>query len=175
VEQQSGPPSTEGTRDETRPAGRFTRDPGADRPEINVDERLADAPVPEPGPEQPRADEAQNESSEEAAPIMSNLPHTRPQQRSHKRAAPKRPAKRQASASGRKAATGRGQATPRSRSRSQTAEGRRPSAPAPAKSEGRGIPAQALDAAVQVATAPWKLTFSVTRRAANSIGKRLGL
>jgi hypothetical protein len=183
LEQQSGPPSTGGTHDETRPTGRFTRDPGASRPEIETERQSEPGSLAEAVPDQPPADAASTESQAEATPIMSNLPRTRPQQRSEKRAAPKRPAKRRASASkpGRKAATGRSQAGTASRGRAgaQSGAGRRASASsaaAPARSSNeRGVPAQAIGAAVQIASAPFKLTVAATRKAANVIGRRLGI
>jgi hypothetical protein len=195
VEQQSGPPSTDRTGDETRSTGRFTRDeetrspgrfsrdpdtgpePGAERD----DEESRGAVTPPevlPTPDQPPAGD--REVSTEAAPIMSNLPHSRPQQRSQKRAAPKRATGRQASAAkpGRTGASSRRQAAgtaSRSRSRA-TASSRRSSAPAGAAPDrSDGIPARAIGTAVQIAAAPWKLTFAATRRAANAIGRRLGL
>jgi hypothetical protein len=176
VEEHSGPPPAEGTRDETSSTGRFTRDPGATRPEIDVDQ-LGPTPPAEAAPEQPSADPGEAE----ATPIMSNLPRTRPQQRSQKRPAQKRPAKKgSASTRGRKVAAERGKAgtASRGRSRAKSTAGRRSSAPAaaaPKRSGAQGVPRRAIGTAFQIAGAPLRLTARVTRRTANEIGRRLGL
>jgi hypothetical protein len=181
VEQESGPPSTEGTRDETRPPGRFTRDPGASRPEVDL-EQVGPAAPPDDEPAQPLADATATESQkEEGAPIMSSLPHSRPQQRSEKRAAPKRSASRQtaASKSGRKQASGRSRASAgtasRARSKAAASKQRSRAATPPSPKRDEGLPARAIDTGIQIATAPLKLTAAVTRRTANIIGRRLGL
>jgi hypothetical protein len=188
VEQQSGPPSTDRTGDETRRTGRFTRDPDTSRAELEPDrpateESRGEATPPEvlPVPEQPPGDAGEPDA--EAAPIMSNLPHSRPQQRSEKRPAAKRPASRQASASksGRKATSGRSRAAGAGRAsgaRSKAAASSRgrtsaPTAAAPERSE--GIPARAIGTAVQIATAPLKLTLATTRRAGGLIRRGLRL
>ena len=189
MEQQSGPPS-EGTRDETgstrrftrdeetRPSGRFAREPEPRSPEL---EESGETTPPEvlPVPDKPQSDAG--EGADAGTQIMSNLPHSRPQQRSQKRAAPKRQAKSHASAStsGRKTAAGRAKATSASRGRrAQASTGRRTGAKTPsggARSGVQAIPGRAVGTAVDIATAPWKLTFAATRRAANAIGRRLGI
>jgi hypothetical protein len=195
VEQQSGPPPTEGTRDETestgrfgrdeetRPSGRFARDPDPTSPELEAEQIADPESRGEASPPEavPVPDKSQDDAGE-GTPIMSNLPHSRPQQRSAKRAAPKRSAKSRASASasGQKAPAGRAKAgtSSRGRSRAQASAGGRSGASAPsgaARSGAQGIRGRAIGTAVEIAIAPWRLTFSATRRAANEIGRRLGL
>jgi hypothetical protein len=160
VEQQSGSPE--------QPASHEPRD-AVTPPEVL------------PVPDQAEAGPAPGELESEGAPIMSNLPRTRPQQRSRKRPAAKRAARTTASGS-QKAATARSQArtgagsAARGRSRASGAAGRRAPAspPAPAR-DSRGTAARALNAGVQVATAPLKLTVAATRTVAGVIGRGLRL
>jgi hypothetical protein len=135
--------------------------------------------APSTPPARTPADPAQGAtkpSSAADAPIMSKLPHTRPQRRSARRPATGRGSRAGASGTAAKAAGGRAS------SRAQGAGARASSSRSPRKgganaAQGRaserptGVQARAIDAVRTTAMLPVKLTGSLARTAADLIGR----
>jgi hypothetical protein len=136
-----------------RPAGsgRFDR-----RPAPGTDENAYTPPAPAQSPV-PTAAPADTAAGD--AEVMTNLPHSRPQRRSNRRA-PAKP--RKATSGGRTA-----------RKRTTTASGKRSNAKksASARAGQRKADQGLTDRAIGIAIAPIKLGASVTRRALSLIGR----
>jgi hypothetical protein len=190
LEQQSGPPHLGEKREERfKPQPVDPPDPAAIEPEppsapIEPETVIGAGPgTPEPKRAEPeRTESVQAEPTgtteqDEAGPIMSSLPRSRPQQRSSRRA----PAKKRATAArgaakpGRSAASGR-KATTKTAGGGRAQSRSKPAANAQAKAgDAPGMPRLALETAAQVATAPMKLTIAATRRTAGFIRRGLGI